>query len=516
MVTSLVLTEENQLISGSFDGEIETWDLKTGDCLNILQGHTGTVYSLVLTEEGQLISGSSDRTIKVWDLKTGDCLKTLQGHSRVVTALVLSKEGQLISGSFDKMIKIWDLKTSQCLHTLQGHEEVKFLILTKEQQLISASLDGTIKFWDLKTLQCLHTLQGHPDRVMPSLILTKKWQLISDSSTGTINILDFAASNKAIFQELVETIKEVNFDHWKSRFLRMPQKERAAIYEEFDKILNLSLNNCPFSSEVVFFHVNVGGSWSYDQYIQPKVQAITNYLKKLPDVPVVANTAISVEKPIEELNEVFQYFTDILQITQNQKKVFFPMSEFSEAFVEHTGLVNTACLQAIGINPKLIENLAQLQGQLKQLSHEGKQEQADQHHALKTITPVKDSIGSLLVNLLPLIELGQDVVTVPLDSLMLMQSSLIKRKALLEQTMGSPQTCNQFVDSGDLFEFACSLLADITPFEQCIKHSQIELLEAYLSQPFLNTTWENLQANRITRATQLAQQLKTPSEFYRL
>ena len=512
-VNSLILSKDKQqFISGSFDKTIKIWDLNTGTCLMTLQGHSQGIQFLLLTEKGQLISASDDSTIKIWDLNTGTCLKTLQGHIGRVRSLVLTEEGQLISGALDKTIKIWDLNTGECQSTLQeGLGEVRFLILNEDGQLISGDSVGIIKIWDLKTGQCLSTFRERSSGVT-FLLLTKKGKLLSGyydrMYLSTITIFDFNASNEAIFQELAEKFKEettpkTEYITLLERFRKMPIKEREKIYMEFHALFS------DFSFEAFYVVYNLPG----ENLGQKRAQAITNYLKKLSNVPVVANTAPPVEKSSEELNEVFQYFTDILQITKNQKKVFFPKSEFSAAFIEHAGLVNTADLQAIGINPKLMGNLAQLQGQLKQLSQKSEQkEKTNQHLALETITPIKDSIESLLVNLLPL------KVIVPLDDLILMQSSLIKRKTLLEQVMESPQTCNQFVDSGDLFEFARSLLADViefnvTDFEQYIKRSQIELLEAYLSQPDLNATWENLQANGITQASQLAKQ---PSEFYRL
>ena len=515
-VVCLVLTEGGQLISGSYDKTIKIWDLTTGTCLNTRQGHVAGVTSLILTKKGQLISGDSFKMIKIWDLTTGTLLSTFQGHAFGVTCLVLTEGGQLISGSYDDTIKIWDLEKCQCLNTLEGHKYAvaSLIFIEEENQLISISYDdGTIKVWNLKTGTCLKTLQRHSGGGR-ALLLTKEGQLISGSieiDGGAINIFDFNASNKAIFQELAEIFESMDFNMHSvamERFLRMPEKERKKIYEELGAFLG-------FSNGEDAFHDRGLESTPLHKSI-----AITNYLKKLPNIPENLNISPIeeiVEKPTEELNEVFQYFTDILQITKNQKKVFFPKSEFSAAFIEHAGLINTVDLQAIGINPKLMENLAQLQGQLKQLSQKSEQkEKTNQHQALETITPIRDSIESLLVNLSLLIELGKDVVTVPLEDLIRMQSSLIKQLTLLKQVMESPQTCNQFADSGDLFEFACSLLADVAQFEQYIKHSQIELLNAYLSQPFLNTTWENLQANGITQATQLAKQSKNPSEFYRM
>ena len=45
-------------------------------------GHTDSVMSVALTPDGRKgISGSSDKTVRVWDLESGECLKVLEGHT---------------------------------------------------------------------------------------------------------------------------------------------------------------------------------------------------------------------------------------------------------------------------------------------------------------------------------------------------------------------------------------------------------------------------------------------------
>ena len=106
-VNSLAISKEDLLISGSADLTIKVWNIKTGQCLNELNGHTEWVSSLAISKEGQLISGSGDLTIKVWDIETGKCLKTLSGHTSLVLSLAISKGGKLFSGSEDNSIKVW-------------------------------------------------------------------------------------------------------------------------------------------------------------------------------------------------------------------------------------------------------------------------------------------------------------------------------------------------------------------------------------------------------------------------
>jgi len=65
--------------SGGTDFIINLWDVRTGDCLITLQGHTAWILSVAFSPDGQILaSGSHDETIKLWDVKSGECLKTLR------------------------------------------------------------------------------------------------------------------------------------------------------------------------------------------------------------------------------------------------------------------------------------------------------------------------------------------------------------------------------------------------------------------------------------------------------
>ncbi|PAX52393.1 WD40 domain-containing protein [Brunnivagina elsteri] len=83
---------------------MELWDIRTGECVNTLRGHTsGSVSSLSFSPDGKTIaSGSSDYTVKIWDALTSECLKTLQGYTRGILSVSISPDGKTIaSGSSD-------------------------------------------------------------------------------------------------------------------------------------------------------------------------------------------------------------------------------------------------------------------------------------------------------------------------------------------------------------------------------------------------------------------------------
>ena len=50
-------------------------------CLYVLKGHSNWVRSVAWSPDGTtVVSGSEDGTIKFWDVKTGKCVKTLKSE----------------------------------------------------------------------------------------------------------------------------------------------------------------------------------------------------------------------------------------------------------------------------------------------------------------------------------------------------------------------------------------------------------------------------------------------------
>jgi WD40 repeat protein len=96
-------------------GTIKVWNLRTGELLYSLHGHSdsGVIGSLAISPDGQTIvsSGRNDRSIKLWNLHTGELLRPLHGHSRQVDIIRISPDGQtLISSTISGEIKVWGVR----------------------------------------------------------------------------------------------------------------------------------------------------------------------------------------------------------------------------------------------------------------------------------------------------------------------------------------------------------------------------------------------------------------------
>lgn len=146
--------DEQYLITGTFDGAINVWDIETGKLVRKLTGHLQSVSSLKF-DNTKLISGSLDKTVRVWNYRTGDCVCTFRGHEDKV--LCLDFDQQLIaSGSADQNIKVWNFRAKTCF-TLRGHQDEVYSVKihSGSNTLYSSSEDASIRMWDLDTKQCI-------------------------------------------------------------------------------------------------------------------------------------------------------------------------------------------------------------------------------------------------------------------------------------------------------------------------------------------------------------------------
>lgn len=96
------------LATASDDHSLRLWDVQTGRCLRVFEGHTHFVMCCAFNATGSLLaSGSFDETIMLWDVVTGRAIRTIPGHSDPITAVAFSHEvvqPAIVSSSFDGLM----------------------------------------------------------------------------------------------------------------------------------------------------------------------------------------------------------------------------------------------------------------------------------------------------------------------------------------------------------------------------------------------------------------------------
>jgi small GTP-binding protein len=104
-------TDQQLALSGGDDKSVRLWEVETGRCLRVLEGHTSTVWSVAWSTDQRLaLSGGYDGTVRLWEVETGRCLRVLEGHTGTVLSVAWSTDQRLaLSGSRDRTVRLWDL-----------------------------------------------------------------------------------------------------------------------------------------------------------------------------------------------------------------------------------------------------------------------------------------------------------------------------------------------------------------------------------------------------------------------
>ncbi|KAM9210497.1 F-box/WD repeat-containing protein 10-like isoform 2-T2 [Dugong dugon] len=191
-IHALFLCEEEKfLLSGSYDLSIRYWDLKSGTCIRIFNGHQGTITYIDLYKN-RLVSGARDCQVKVWDLDTGKCLKTFKHKDPILATRI--NDTYIVSSCERGIVKVWHFATAQLVKTLSGHEGAVKCLCFDKWHLLSGSADGLVMAWSMvgKYERCLMAFK-HPKEVLHvSLIFLR---VISACADGKIRIYNFLNGN---------------------------------------------------------------------------------------------------------------------------------------------------------------------------------------------------------------------------------------------------------------------------------------------------------------------------------
>ena len=181
---SIAITSAGQIVdSGGTDaGRVKIWNLDTRQLIRQVSAYSSnnrnfsSLSSLevaVTPDEKTLITGSPDGVIKLWDLRTGSLIRILE-RSRPVVArgydavlshqIAISPDSRIIASTVfnstdSSSVSLWDLRSGELLRTLQGRAESGYLsVALSNDRLVAGSYHGAIDVWRTDTGEQVHAL----------------------------------------------------------------------------------------------------------------------------------------------------------------------------------------------------------------------------------------------------------------------------------------------------------------------------------------------------------------------
>lgn len=221
VVTCLQFDQE-KILTGSDDSNINVYDTKTGRLRKLLRGHEGGVWALQYMGN-TLVSGSTDRSVRVWDIEAGIETHVFRGHTSTVRCLqilmpikvgetadgkdiMMPKQPLIITGSRDSTLRVWKLPKPTdpsylqaesdadaedspfYVRTLTGHQHSVRAIAAHADTLVSGSYDCSVRVWKISTGETVHRLQGHNQKVYSVVLDHARKRCISGSMDYLVKI----------------------------------------------------------------------------------------------------------------------------------------------------------------------------------------------------------------------------------------------------------------------------------------------------------------------------------------
>ena len=190
IIESVAISPDGQtIVSGSYDGTIKLWSLRTGELQNTLKGHTNRITCIAISPDGQTIaSGGYDQTIKLWSLSTGQFLQTLEDRPDRVRDIAFSYNGQVLLSIGEWEIKLWAVRTGKLLRILAGNSQAARLVAFSPDSNTCAigSLNGTLELWHPNIGRQLRTF-GNRMCGIGAIAFSPDGQILASGSGTTID-----------------------------------------------------------------------------------------------------------------------------------------------------------------------------------------------------------------------------------------------------------------------------------------------------------------------------------------
>lgn len=110
----------DEVVIGTFTGEIQWIDLATGKLLASRKEHTEPIYTLAFSPDGKwLASGSREGQVRIWNSQERESFQVAQPFTKAVEGLTFdSKSKRLLATAMSEGFKIWEVESKKLLRAV--------------------------------------------------------------------------------------------------------------------------------------------------------------------------------------------------------------------------------------------------------------------------------------------------------------------------------------------------------------------------------------------------------------
>jgi mitogen-activated protein kinase organizer 1 len=152
------------VVSGGFDTTVRVWDCKSGNTKPIMVlSEARDSVSAVAVGDAEIVAGSVDGRVRTYDVRMGRLTTDVLGGS--VTSLCLSRDARtLLVGTLDSKVRLMDRENGTCLRTYRDdgwrNEELRVqsvlggserFVLAGDELTGESTTEGRVWAWDLLT-----------------------------------------------------------------------------------------------------------------------------------------------------------------------------------------------------------------------------------------------------------------------------------------------------------------------------------------------------------------------------
>ncbi|KAF7322594.1 WD-REPEATS-REGION domain-containing protein [Mycena chlorophos] len=200
-VNRLAISPDKRLLAAAIHKKINIYEIgsTSSDPIATLEAHTGNITAVCFHSEGKwLVTGSEDGTIKIWDLRTSQLFNNYDNSSPVNDVVIHPNQGELISCDQAGRVKLWDLSQNICQQELTPVHDLPMRSVTMAADgslLIAGNNKGIIYVWKLHDensgpprFQAVTKFRAHNKYVTRCLLSPDAKYLATCSADTTVKI----------------------------------------------------------------------------------------------------------------------------------------------------------------------------------------------------------------------------------------------------------------------------------------------------------------------------------------